>query len=615
MGVGLLVLLSPVVERELRVALHRRDARKARSRVARLGVLGVSLFLLFGALTGTKSWGGTLHFFLFLGGLGLAVGPAIQISVGLFAEEREQQTLELLYLTGMGSAELFIGKVVGGALVSSCELMALAPVVAVPFLSGGLSFDLFLATLACLPTVFVLVLAAGTLASVLCKQEGTALVILGVILGALSLALPLPYNLGFWLTGTAPFAKSWLVLSPALGPWMVARNFAGFSVSDFWAWTLVTWAWTVAGLALAAVTLKRNWRRDLERVVEEGWRAKWEAFVHGSAEWRESLRRRVLAANAYQWLVEQDRRPVLQAWGFMASVCAFWLLGWCAWPHVWPSTVNFFSTAIVLLAGIDALVAHAAARQMAADRRDGALELLLTTALGPEEMLNGQRAALRHQFRPVKCVLFGLLVGMGLAGLLTRGWTTPGLVSYLAVWCLLFAWCWRSAQRSAAQAMWVAANCGRPLYGFFRTGGNWNRLWMLYWFWTAANSFGRFGGRARSFPSGTITEMWVTVALVLSVLLVILLQRKASEAMADPLVLQLRLIAQEPVPKRDDPRFKEWKDIGTRFPGPAGGRAGFPGEDVSPAKPIKAAGAWFWRPAGRLCGLAWGKLLSAARKR
>ena len=613
---GPLVLLPPVVERELRVALHRRDARKARSRVARLGVLGVSLFLLFGALTGTKSWGSTLHFFLLLGGLGLAVGPAVQISVGLFAEEREQQTLELLYLAGMGSAELFISKVAGGALVSSCELMALAPVLAVPFLSGGLSFDLFLATVACLPTVFALVLAVGSLASVLCKQEGTALVVSGVILGALSLALPLPYNLGFWLTGTPPFPKPWLVLSPALGPWMVTRNFAGFSVGDFWAWTLVTWAWTAAGLALAAVILKRNWRRDLERAVVEGWRAKWEAFTHGSAEWRESLRRRVLAANAYQWLVEQDRRPVLQAWGFMASVCAFWLLGWCTWPHVWPSTVNFFTTAIVLLTGIDMLAAHAAARRMAADRRDGALELLLTTALGPGEMLTGQRAALRRQFRRVKWGLFGLLVGMGLAGLLTRHWTTPGLVSYLAVWCVSFAWCWGAAQRFAPQAMWVAANCGRPLYGVFRTGGKWNRLWMLYWFWSMANSFGRFGGRARSFPSGTIGEMWVTVAIVLCVLLVMVFsQRKSSEAMADPLVSQLRLIAQEPLPQRDDPRFKEWKDIGTRFPEPAGGRAGFPGEDASPAKPIKAAGAWLWRPAGRLCGLVWGKLLSAARKR
>ena len=612
---GALALLSPVVERELRVALHRRDARKARSRVARLGVLGVSLFLLFGALTGTKAWGGTLHFYLLLGGLGLAVAPALQISVGLFAEEREQQTLELLYLTGMGSAELFIGKIVGGALVSSCELMALAPVVAVPFLSGGLSFDLFLATVACLPTVFVLVLAAGSLASALCRQEGTALVIAGVILGALSLALPLPYNLGFWLTGAAPFARSWLVLSPALGPWMVARNFAGFRVSDFWVWTLATWAWTVAGLVVAAVTLKQNWRRDMERAVVEGWRAKWEAFVHGSAEWRESLRRRVLAANAYQWLVEQDRRPVLQAWGFMASVCAFWLLGWCAWPQVWPSTLNFFTTAIVLLAGTDMLAAHAAARRMATDRRDGALELLLTTALRPGEMLKGQRAALRHQFRPVKWGLFGLLVGMGLAGLLTRRWTTPGLVSYLAVWCVLFAWCWRSAQRFAPQAMWVAANCGRPLYGVFRIGGKWNRVWMLYWFWSMANTFGRFGGRARSFPSGTIAEMWVTVGIVGWVLLVIFLSQRKTEAIAGPLVAQLRLIAQEPLPKRDDPRFKEWKDIQTRFPEPTAGRAGFPGADASAAKPIKAAGAWLWRPAGRLCGWAWGKLLSTARKR
>jgi hypothetical protein len=347
----------------------------------------------------------------------------------------------------------------------------------------------------------------------------------------------------------------------------------------------------------------------------EGWRAKWEAFVHGSAEWRESLRRRVLAANAYQWLVEQDRRPVLQAWAFMASVCAFWLLAWCAWPEVWPSTLNFFTTAIVLLAGTDMLAAHAAARRLAADRRDGALELLLTSGLGPAEMLAGQRAALRHQFRPVKWGLFGLLVGMGLAGLLTRRWTTPGLVSYVVVWCALFAWCWRPTQRFAPQAMWVAANCGRPLYGVFRAGGKWNRLWMLYWFWSMANTFGRFGGRARSFPAGTITEMWVTVAIVLFVLLVLLSQPKGAKTMADALIAQLRRIAQEPLPKRDDPRFKEWKDIQTRFPEPAAGRAGFPGEDVSPAKPIKAAGAWLWRPAGRLCGLAWGRVLGAARRR
>ena len=68
--------------------------------------------------------------------------------------------------------------------------------------------------------------------------------------------------------------------------------------------------------------------------------------------------------------------------------------------------------------------------------------------------------------------------------------------------------------------------------------------------------------------------MWVTVAIVLWVLLMILFSKRKAEAMVDPLVSQLRLIAQEPVPKRDDPRFKEWKDIGARFPA-ASRRAGW----------------------------------------
>jgi hypothetical protein len=99
------------------------------------------------------------------------------------------------------------------------------------------------------------------------------------------------------------------------------------------------------------------------------------------------------------------------------------------------------------------------------------------------------------------------------------------------------------------------------------------------------------------------------------VLLFIVATRKSSNSMSKLLISQLRLIAQEPLPERNDPRFKEWKDIRTRFPAPPGGRFGYPGEDLSPTKPVKAAGAWFWRPLGRLCGLAWGKLRKTATNR
>jgi hypothetical protein len=609
------VLLSPVVERELRVALHRRDARKARSTVARYGVIAVSLFMLFGALTGTAGWGRTLHFYLFLAGLSLAVGPALQISVGLFAEERRQQSLELLYLTGMGAGELFLGKLGGGVLVSSNELLALAPLVALPFLSGGLSFDLFVATAVCLPTVFVLVLAIGLLASALCRQEGTAFVFSGVLVGALCLALPLPYNLGAWLTGQPPFDRAWLAASPALGPWMVTKNFGGFPAVHFWLWVAVMWTLSAAFLAAAATVSKRNWRRDLQGAGPEGWRARWEKFVLGDSRWREALRKRVVAVNAYQWLAQRDRRPVLQAWGFIASVCIFWLLGWCAWPRLWPNPLNFYTTAMLLVLGVDLLTSYAAARRMTDDRRDGALELLLTTPLNPREMLEGQSSALRDQFRPVKWGLCGLLVLMVLGGFLTRAWTTQGVISYLAVWSVFFAWCWRPTRRFAPVAMWVAANCGRPFYWSFRKGGLWNRAWTIYWFSMLANSFGVFGGAARSFPIGSTWEMWVTAVITLWVMLFVIQSRNSSKAMVEPLVSQLRSIAQEPLPERNDPRFKEWKDIRTRFPAPPEGRMSPASEDLVPSKPVKAAGAWFWRPLGRACGLAWGRLLRARAHR
>ena len=608
------LVLPAVVERELHVALHRRGARELRLKVARYGVIAVSLFMLFGTWIGSGSWGRTVQFFLFLAGVGLAVGPALQMSVGLFAEERRQQTLELLYLTGMGSVELFVGKLLAGALVSSNELLALAPLLAVPFLSGGVSFELFLQTLICLPTLFVLVLAIGALASALSKQEANALVITVVIAGVLCLVLPVPYNLGFWLTGQSPFDKAWLALSPVLGPWMVSRNSGGFRPVDFWRWAAAMWICASICLVLAAVVLKRNWRRDLERVEATAWEKRWKTILLGDMAWRVKLRHRVLALNPYQWLVQQDQRPVIQAWGFVAVICVLWLLGWCAWPRAWPSPLNFYTTALILLAGLDWSISLAASRRIAADRRDGSLELLLTTPLSPANILAGQQAAVAEQFRPVKLAVCGLFLAMLLGGFWARPWTWQGMVTYVALWSVFFFWCWRSTRRSVPQAMWVAANCGRALYTGFRQGGAWNRVWTFYWFWMVFRNFQSLGGLGRSFPSGSTLEMGITLSVLTWLLLMLYAVNKSHPSMADLLVSQLRSIAQEPLPERNDPRFKEWKDVRQRFPSAPGFETATRIEPDE-TKPIKAAGAWFWQPLGRMSGLALGKLQRAANNR
>ncbi|MGA3182301.1 MAG: ABC transporter permease [Verrucomicrobiota bacterium] len=187
--------------------------------MAMIGAGLVCLFLLLGLMDAFSFWGNALFQALFYGGLYLAVIPPARISVGLFCEERRNQTLELLYLTGMGPGELFAGKLVGGVLIASGDLLALIPFMAVPFLSGGLSLDLFWASIACFPVLLLFTVAVGVLASVLSRDDGVALAVAVLLAGAVCLALPLPYNLGREVAGAPPFSSDWLCLSPAYGPY------------------------------------------------------------------------------------------------------------------------------------------------------------------------------------------------------------------------------------------------------------------------------------------------------------------------------------------------------------------------------------------------------------
>jgi len=161
-----------VIERELRGALHRRYGLKSRFRVALIGVIIVVFFMVLSVMFGTPGLGRTLHRWFFFWGLYLAVAPPARISIGLFSEERRNQTLELLYLTGMTPGQLFIGKLLGGALIASSDLLALAPLLAAPFLIGGISLDLYLATLACLPALLLFCIAVGVLARLCSRMMG-----------------------------------------------------------------------------------------------------------------------------------------------------------------------------------------------------------------------------------------------------------------------------------------------------------------------------------------------------------------------------------------------------------------------------------------------------------
>jgi ABC-type Na+ efflux pump permease subunit len=554
------MFISPIIDRELRTALRRHRSDKSRFKWAASGAGVVIFFLLLSLLTGDSHVGSTLHTILFYGGLYLAVIPPAKICAGLFCEERRNQTLELLYLTGMGSGELFLGKLLGGILIASGDLLAIVPFLAVPFLCGGVSLDLFLATAACFPVVLLFIVAIGVLASVICRDDGAALALGVVMCGAACLALPLPYFLGKVVAGVPPFGSRWLCLSPAYGPYLVAKNFAGESPRVFWLASATALIWAAVAIVVAAIILGRNWRHEVVRGAPEGWRGGWERWLHGSRAWRSALRLRLLPSNPFQWLAEQDRPPLLVAWAWVWAITVVWLMGWGTWPHVWPSPVNFFITALLLVFGLSRIIAYASARRIGLDRRDGVLELLLTTPLSPEQIVDGQSAAIVRQFRPVRLTVLALCVLMMGGGFLTRSWKQDAIISYVLIWCFFFGWCLLDQKGTMLLPMWIGLNTGRPASAVFR-------LQQPAWYWLSIvfnlRNLTRGLVFAGGFPSGSYLELFmVTLVFALTILYLTVIHFFPRFAPANPirqlLLSDMRLIARQPAPERHDPRFKKW---------------------------------------------------------
>ena len=154
----------PIIERELRVALRKRRPARSRLQVAAAAVGGAMLFLLLAPLTGSPALGRNLDEMPFLAGLYFVV-RAPRLTAGVLAEERRNQTLGLLFLSGLGAGEVFASKFLSAALVAFTDLLALFPMLALPFLLGGVSFEVFLATISALPALMLFALAVSLLAS------------------------------------------------------------------------------------------------------------------------------------------------------------------------------------------------------------------------------------------------------------------------------------------------------------------------------------------------------------------------------------------------------------------------------------------------------------------
>jgi hypothetical protein len=97
-----------------------------------------------------------------------------------------------------------------------------------------------------------------------------------------------------------------------------------------------------------------------------------------------------LAVNPFLWLTSRERWKPILVWGFLAVCAVLWLLDWWHWRKLWLDQITCVFTGLVLGAVLKVWMTSEASWQLAADRRSGALELLLVTPLSEREICRGQ---------------------------------------------------------------------------------------------------------------------------------------------------------------------------------------------------------------------------------
>lgn len=303
--------------------------------------------------------------------------------------ERREGTLGLLFLTNLNSGEIILGKLCSSALASVYGLMAIFPMLALPLLMGGITLGNFGRTVLALLNGILSALAAGFLASVVCKRQFTAVAFAlsstlslagGLMLGA---AVANSYgptrSLANWLAAFSPIHTLMAadITTRRLGP------------SSFWNSAGAVAGTSLCFLALTTLLLARTWRdrskRDLAWYQPWFWRRSRQS--HSAT--RAALRRRLLGINPFFWLAAP--KPVSAPVFMFLAVVMTALTVYVAAPH-FSRTMGTGSAGPVLgylfawmwtgLA-IHALVlyygATTASQRVAEDKQAGALELILCT--------------------------------------------------------------------------------------------------------------------------------------------------------------------------------------------------------------------------------------------
>jgi ABC-type transport system involved in multi-copper enzyme maturation permease subunit len=419
------VVVLPVIDRELRASARHPFTYYLRTLGAG-ALLLASLF--FGIKNGFESnFGGELF-----GYLHCTLFYAIWILVPLLAtdcisRERREGTLGLLFMTGLRGPDIVVAKSIAHGLRALSLWVAVAPVLTIPFLLGGVSWQEALLSFSINSSAMCWALAAGVLGSAWSKTWGRA--VLRAAIFALFFLLLMAVVTGEGLSSLMRMGKSSLRgssmaaffdIEPSKLDYLCLVGFGfitnlsrEFAVFIFRTVTNGQLAWLAAviltislfGLLtvihLAGAKARRIWQEQPPSHQQIWLQQKFCTPIVWISFFRRWMKRK-LEANPIGWLEQRTWSGRLIAWGWLAVIVSIY--------SVILSDSNFFQRTSVpqnVMAWMLVIsMAITTAGSFRRERESGVLELLLVSPVSERTIISGRLRGLRSQFLPA----FGLLL-------------------------------------------------------------------------------------------------------------------------------------------------------------------------------------------------------------
>lgn len=362
--------MRTVALREIRSAARRPATYW--TRVA-AGAIGSLLLVSMGAMEGR-----TLFYAAITLGVFLCLMEGVRQGSTAIVEERVDGTLGLLLLTRLRGAELLFGKFAALAFSGVQTLLAVAPILAISFLMGGVSLGEFTRATVAFAHTLLISISIGLVISARSREPARAMLGTFFLLFGSAIALSLRY----WpSTGWSGFLYN--VLSPCTPIWMIADTKYQNFTREYWLCLAITTAAALAFLAFASWRLSRQFMSEGEAGPTTATAQKKLPRPERRAKWFEG--------NPIEWLtlrnLRMNGRAGLSTAIALAASAVILMTGFYGF---------FVSFGLFLVFGF--LYSAGAAVTFGRARQTGEVELWLTTPLTVKEIVNGHISALRKIF-------------------------------------------------------------------------------------------------------------------------------------------------------------------------------------------------------------------------